>query len=600
MKTILRLSLVLFVMSFICAPADAQTTDVQKSLKGFDSFIGKLMKEWNAPGVSVGIVVKDKLVFAKGYGYRDLENKQPVTSSTLFPIASNTKLFTAVGAGFLVEEGKLAWDKPVSEFDPSIRFYNDELNRSVTLRDMLSHRTGISRHDFIWVRSDFTRRELFERIKYLEPSQPLRQGYLYNNLMYMGVGQVMENLTGKTWESILQERVLQPLRMNSTYFTIEDMEKRADFAFSYYEQKDTTLLVKRPLYRQMHGVGPCGSIVSNVQDMSKWVIALMNKGRVGGSQVIPEAILSATLQPAMALSNTALETKGYREVLNPVYGMGRSISSYKGHYSTQHSGAIGGFYSMVSTLLYDGIGVIVFVNGSHNYPMVEIITRNIYDRMLGVEQTPWHERAFADYVAGKKADIESSKKEGSDKIAGTSPSHSLREYAGEFEHPAYGIVKIDISENHLRFNFHGIDLPLEHFHYDRFDSKQEPLVGKWSVNFSTNPLGEIDKVLMALDESEVTFTRKPDQRLYDPAQLQKYVGKYITPAGNAVEVKNPDGKTLYIIFSGQPQYELVPSRGGKFRFKAFSDTSVEFVAEANGVSGFKLTDPSGELFHKRI
>ena len=595
-----RSRLLLVMILVVCSPLHAQTSDVQKSLKGFDAYIAKIMKDWNAPGVSVGIVVKDKLVFAKGYGYRDLENKQPITPTTLLPIASNTKLFTAVGAGLLVEEGKLAWDKPISEFDPTIRFYNDELTRSVTLRDMLSHRTGISRHDFIWYRSDFTRRELFERLQHLEPSQPLRQGYLYNNLMYMGGGYVVENLTGKTWESFLQERIFQPLGMNNTYFTLEDMEKQADFAFPYYEQKDTTTLLKRPFYRQMQGVGPCGSIVSNVQDISKWLIALMNKGKVAGARVIPEAVLSATLQPGIAMPNAALETKGYREVLNPVYGMGRSIYSYKGHYSTQHSGALGGFYSQVSTLLYDGIGVIVFVNGSHNYPMVDIITKNIYDRMLGLEQTPWHERVFADYVAGKKANRESSKKQGSDKIAGTSPSHPIEEYAGEFEHPAYGIIKINVEGNSLRFNFHGIDLPLAHFHYDRFDTEQHPLDGKWSVNFSTNPLGEIDKVLMALDESEVSFTRKPDQKLYDPSELQKYVGKYTTPAGGAVEVKNPDGKTLYILFAGQPQYELVPSKEGKFRFKAFSDTSVEFVADVNGVSGFKLTDPSGELFHKRI
>src|SRR5690349_4581205 len=208
MKTLKRRWHLLLVMSlFVCSPLQAQTPDVQKSLKGFDAYIARIMKDWNAPGVSVGIVLKDKLVFAKGYGYRDLENKQPITPATLFPIASNTKLFTAVGAGLLVEEGKLAWDKPISEFDPTIRFYNDELTRSVTLRDMLSHRTGISRHDFIWYGSDFTRRELFERLQHLEPSQPVRQGYLYNNLMYMAVGRVMENLTGKTWESFLKERI---------------------------------------------------------------------------------------------------------------------------------------------------------------------------------------------------------------------------------------------------------------------------------------------------------------------------------------------------------------------------------------------------------
>ena len=596
-----KMVLVIFLTGFLI-PVDAtsQLKDLQKNLKGFDSFIEKIMQEWNAPGVAVGIVLKDKLVFAKGYGYRDLENKLPVTSTTLFPIASNTKLFTSVAAGFLVEEGKLAWDKPIKEFDPTIQFYNDELNRSVTLRDMLSHRTGISRHDLIWYKSAFTRKELFERIKFLEPSQPLRQGYLYNNLMYMGVGYVMEHVSGKTWEDFVTEKIFQPLKMSSSVFTVEVMENQKDFAFPYYEKRDTTLLLKYPFYREMQGVGPCGSIISNVQDMSRWLIALMNKGKYEDVQVIPESVLATTLQPAMANPNTALESKGYKEILNPVYGMGRSFYAYKGHYSTQHGGAIGGFYSQVSTLLYDGIGVIVFVNGAHNYPMVDIVTRNIYDRLLGVEHTPWHERFLKDYLAGKKANRESRKKQGAERITGTNPSHELPDYTGQFEHPAYGLLKIKKPGDHLELDFHGMVLPLMHFHYDRFDTPDDDLYGKWSVNFSGNPQGEIDKVLISLDESEVSFTRKPDDALADPALLNRYVGKYVTPTGASVEIRNSDGNVLFVLFPGKPQYELIPSKPGKFRLKAFSDTSIEFVAEANQITGFKISDPSGETFNKKM
>ena len=147
----------------------AQGIDVAQRLEGFDAYMAKTLKEWNAPGVGVGIVVDDKLVFAKGYGFRDYEKKLPFTPATMSPIASNTKLFTAIAAGMLVEEGKLAWDKPVRESVPSIRFYNDQLNNTVTLRDMLSHRTGITRHDTIWYKSDFTRKQLFEKLVYLEP-----------------------------------------------------------------------------------------------------------------------------------------------------------------------------------------------------------------------------------------------------------------------------------------------------------------------------------------------------------------------------------------------------------------------------------------------
>src|SRR5215208_1405924 len=149
------------------ARLSAQQT-VEARLAGLDAYMEQVLKDWNAPGVGVGIVVKDRLVFAKGYGYRDYGKKLPYTASTLQPIASNTKLFTATAAGLLVDDGKLDWDKPIKNYVPGIKFYNDDLDRTVTIRDMLSHRTGITRHDLIWYRSDMSRDELFRRIRYLE------------------------------------------------------------------------------------------------------------------------------------------------------------------------------------------------------------------------------------------------------------------------------------------------------------------------------------------------------------------------------------------------------------------------------------------------
>src|SRR5216117_4467488 len=195
------IALVLLVASTVAL--GAQDVDVAKKLDGFDEYMAKVLKDWNGPGIGVGIVVGDKLVFAKGYGYRDYEKKLPFTPGTVCPIASNTKLFTAIAAGMLVEEGKLTWDKPVRESVPTIRFYNEQLNNTVTLRDMLSHRTGITRHDLIWYKSDLTQKELFERLKYLEPSEPPRSVFLYNNMMYSGTGYSIELLSGKPWEAFV-------------------------------------------------------------------------------------------------------------------------------------------------------------------------------------------------------------------------------------------------------------------------------------------------------------------------------------------------------------------------------------------------------------
>src|SRR5213593_2370717 len=211
-----RIISLLVALCLIAARISAQQTSVDSKLQGFDAYMAQVIKDWNAPGIGIGIVVKDKLVFAKGYGYRDYGKKIPFTQNTVQPIASNTKLFTAIAAGLLVDEGKLDWDKPIRQYVPSIKFYNDDLERTITVRDMLSHRTGITRHDLIWYKSDFTQKDLFERLKYLEPSEPPRSVFLYNNMMYAGSGYAIELLSGKPWQTFVTERILTPLGMTST------------------------------------------------------------------------------------------------------------------------------------------------------------------------------------------------------------------------------------------------------------------------------------------------------------------------------------------------------------------------------------------------
>ena len=216
-------------------PVTQPQIDVDARLKGFDDYMAQVMKDWNAPGIGVGIVVKDKLVFAKGYGFRDYGNKLPYTPTTTQPIASNSKLFTAVALGMLVEEGKLRWDEPIKRFVPAIRFYNDELDRSVTIRDMLSHRTGITRHDGIWYKSTFSRRDLWDRLRYLEPAAPIRTTFLYNNLMYTAAGQAVEELSGLTWEQFVKRRIFDPLGMSRSTLTIEDNLKGPEPAVPFSE-----------------------------------------------------------------------------------------------------------------------------------------------------------------------------------------------------------------------------------------------------------------------------------------------------------------------------------------------------------------------------
>jgi CubicO group peptidase (beta-lactamase class C family) len=575
----------------------AQEIDVAARLRGFDAYMEKVLVDWNAPAVGVGVVVGDKLVFAKGYGYRDYGAKLPFTPTTVCPIASNTKLFTAVAAGMLVNEGKLTWDKPVRESVRSIEFYNDQLNNTVTLRDMLSHRTGITRHDTIWYKSDLTRAQLFERLKYLEPSQPLRQTFLYNNMMYAAAGYIIELQSGKAWEEFVGEKILKPLDMGSTVYSIAELERQPDHGVPFTEKRDTSEIYRIPYYEETVGVAPAGAIVSNIHDMSHWLIALMNDGRYGGTQVLPADVLKATLEPAIALPNTLGEARGFWELLNPVYGMARWTASYRGHQIAYHGGDINGFHSQVSYMPQEKIGVIVFVIGDHCAPLYNIVSYNVYERLLGVDQTPWSERFLAIRLKGKKAGTEARAKAGQERVKGTKPSHPLADYVGEYEHPAYGVLRIGMKDGQLQFDFHTLVFPMTHFHYDRFDTPDDEQYGRWSVSFLTNPQGDVDRAVMSLDEAEATFTRKPVT--LELAMLEKLAGTYETPTGGRFQVVLKEDGTLNLVFTGRPETKLVPYKGLQFHVKEFSDVTFEFVVEDGQVKALKQRDPSGEYSFPR-
>ena len=576
-----------------------QSLDIESRLQGFDSYMTQVMNDWNVPGLGVGIVVKDKLVWAKGYGYRDYGKKIPYTPTTTQPIASNTKLFTSVAAGMLADEGKVDLDKPIRQYVPSIQFYNDDLNRAVTLRDMLSHRTGITRHDGIWYKSNFTQKELFERLKYLEPTEAPRSVFLYNNMMYSGAGYAIELLSGKPWETFVRERILTPLGMTSTTFTIADMVKQREPGVPYTERRDNTEIYRIPYYSDAIGVAPAGAINSSIVDMSKWLIALMNDGRIDGKQVIPRNVVRQTLAPSIALPNTGLEVRGWGEVINSTYGMGRWTASYRGHLLAYHGGDLPGFHSQVSTMPYDSIGVIVFVIGNHAAPLYNVISYNVYERLLGMSLTPWSERQNTIRLKNKAASTQSRKKAGGGRVAGTRPSHPIDDYVGEFENPAYGVLNITKGDTSLMFDFHKIRMPLSHFHYDRFDTPDDEEDGKYSVNFLTNPQGEIDRAEMSLDEAAIAFTRRVPAALSSAATLRQYLGTYVTPSGGKFDVVlRPDG-TLAIQYASGTFQNLIPWQPRRFRIKEFADVTFEFVTENGRVTALKQTDPSGEFTFTR-
>ena len=385
--------------------------------------------------------------------------------------------------------------------------------------------------------------------------------------------------------------------MKATTYTIADMLKQSDHGVPFQEKRDSFELYQIPYYEYTQGVAPAGGIISNIDEMSHRLIALMNDGKYDGKQVLPTTVLKATMQPSIGLPNVMGEALGYWELLNIDYGMGRDVASYRGHLLTFHGGDLPGFHSQVSFLPNEKIGVIVFVIGDHSAPLYNVVSYNVYERLLGMDQTPWSQRLLQLRLTNKKAGTEARAKAGADRVPNTKPSHALTDYVGEYENRAYGNLSITLKNDQLQFSFHEFKFPLNHFHYDRFDTPDDELYGKFSVNFQTNPQGDIDSATMSLDQAEVVFTRKAEA--LDSKVLQKLAGVYLTQSKVKFEVQYQPGAGLSLLLSGAPPENLIPVKGLQFRTPQFADVIYEFVLANDQVTGLKERDPSGEYLDSR-
>ena len=498
----------LAVISFYGSMVFCQTNPFASKLPAIDKYIDSTLKEWNVPGLTLSVVYKDQLIYAKGYGYRDLEKKIPVDANTVFPIASNTKLFTSTIASVLHYENKLNLDKPVKNYLHSLVFSTDELNAKITIRDMLSHRTGLPRYDAIWAYSSFTRKELVDKISYMKPQLGFREGYIYNNMMFVAAGVAMEEVTGKSWETLIREKIFQPLQMNSSCFTQEEMEKSGNYSRSYYLPDSTARLLPKTYLAISPSLGPAGTIKSTANDMANWMIAQLNGGKFKGQQSIAEKAVAETMIP----NNISDKVGRYDELSNSIYCLGRNIYTYKGHKVASHGGAIDGFYSFVTLFTGDSIGIFVAVNANHGRPLSNFVPLDVFDRLMGLSYTPWSRRYMKDYKDALVQEKKSADSIKATQVKNTTPSHALKDYTGIYNHTAYGDIKIELQNEKLVFVFRGQRSVLEHFHYDQFATNEKGNdTPDFMLNFLINGKGEIDRIsTRPLGDPLAEFARKKE------------------------------------------------------------------------------------------
>lgn len=562
----------------------------QELLQGFDAWIEEQLKTWNEPGVAVAILRDDQVVLSKGYGLRDVANQLPMTEHTQLAIGSSTKALTATLVGTLVEEGKLDWDKPIKDYLPDLKLKDEVADRWITPADLLSHVSGLPRHDLAWYGSTATREELFERIRYFEPNATLRQRWQYNNFMFLAAGVLAERLAGAKWEQLIRERIFTPLGIEQASFSVSDLAAAPDHAVGYTE-KDGKL---EPVpYRNIDTMGPAGSINTSVSELIKWVRLQLSNGEVDGKRIVQPATLQQLHTPRAFITKDIQS----REMPYMLYAMGWFVQPYRGHDLIHHGGNIDGFAAMAAFMPSERIGVVVLANKSGS-PLPKLISLRAFDQLLDLEPSNLGARLKAQADAAQAAEKSARKAAAGERKPNTTPSHPLAEFTGEFENAGYGLATVAVSGKQLTIKANSVDVPLDHWHYDVFRAAGGDFEGL-TLKFSTNLRGDIEAFDVVIDPtvSAVRYNRLPPQSMSESAFLQQFAGEYLLES-RAVRVSKK-GNNLWMLVDGQPEYKLLPYRGTTFDLDKLTGYSVRFVVEGEKVTEIKFIQPEGVYTAKR-
>jgi CubicO group peptidase (beta-lactamase class C family) len=497
MKRLIRWPLfILIVISVsIC---NAQTTPP----KNFDKYVESVQKAFQIPGVSIAIVKDGKVVLAKGYGIKNIGGVAKVDSRTLFSIASNSKLFTATALALLVEEGKLEWDKPVINYLPWFQLSDPYVTREITIRDLLVHRSGLGlgAGDLLWwPPSTYDRKEITRRLRYIPLKTSFRTTYAYDNVLYTVAGEVIEAVSGKSWEEFVMDRILKKVGMVNSGVKHSDIERLPNVAAPHANINGVVRVVDA---FSSDNTNPAGGVVSCAEDMAQWLICQLDSGKLADGSRLFSQRMSRTLSTMVTpipVGDPAPELVLQRANFGG-YALGLGLRDYRGKKVVSHTGALSGFYSRVTMIPELNLGIAVLTNQeiSEAYNAITYLALDYY---LGAQPYDWL-KAYQTVSARNDSSNAAEENEAMTVRDSTShPSLPLAKYAGTYEDAWYGEIVIEEVSGRLNIRFsHTPSLTgyLEHFQYDTYIVrwKNPELRADAYITFSLNPDGSIDRAKM--------------------------------------------------------------------------------------------------------
>lgn len=479
--------------------------------QSIEKIIKRGLETMKVEGVAIAVVKDGETILLDGFGFADRDKNSPMTCDHVIPIASTSKAFTATSVALVADEGKLDLDTPVREYMPDFALYDPIASNAVTARDLLCHRTGLPRHDLLWITwEDIPRDELvFKRLRHLPNSKSFRSVWQYQNHMYAAAGCLVERLSGKSWEDFVRERIFSPLGMKASAFGQDDRDPSRDYSILYKKNKDKKNEECEP--ESVVCVGPAGSIRSTARDMAEWLKFNLSGGKSGEETILSEKVFSELYKPNIPYELFPFEVD---ETLRIGYGLGWFIDCFRGEKLVQHGGNVSGASILVSMIPERNIGCVILSNQDGSL-LPYALSASIFDLLL--------ERGEAkDWVAffnEKQIELEKASAEGMEsftgsKIADKPMLHEENEYYGTYSHPAYGEIIVygdavtEDAEKRISVNVHGNIFSLTHRHYDIFYMTVYDI--PLPASFKTGVDGSIESLSIQFEpsmEEFITFKR---------------------------------------------------------------------------------------------
>jgi len=495
----------------------------------FDVYAARVLKEFQVPGIAVAIVKDGKVVLAKGYGVRKLGESAPVDAHTLFGIASNTKAFTSAALAMLVDEGKITWDDPVIKYIPAFQLYDPYVTREMTIRDLLTHRSGLGlgAGDLLWwPPSDYSRDEIIRRFRYVKPATSFRSRYAYDNVLYMVAGQIIPAVTGKSWDEFIRDRIFKSLGMTESNTSVSALHLGDNFAIPHAPVDGRIEAIK---YINLDNVGPAGAINSNVTDLAKWVIVQLEGGVIpdsGNKRLFSQrqAREMWTAQTITPLGDPPPPLAALKANF-AAYGLGWGLTDYRGKKVVSHTGGLPGYVSRVALVPDLKLGVVVLTNQESGGAFQSIVYR-IFDHYLGAPETDWTAAFRTLEEQGKARAAEVEKQQAAGRAVDSKPSLPIAKYAGRYDDPWYGEATIGQESGKLVLRFThtpALTGDLEHWQYDTFKvrCRDRSLNADAFISFALKPDGAIEQMKIVPVSPLTDFSFDFQDLLFTPVAERK-------------------------------------------------------------------------------